>query len=110
MAKVNFVRRLTKDEINNVNIEDGNFIITKDGGLFTDYGNERINLIPSLAVEFNELLKSLGLYENTYDSTLTYEIGDLVVYNHSVYECNTAITTAEEFDSTKWDVVPIITN
>ena len=30
MAKVNFVRRLTKDEINNVNIEDGNFIINTD--------------------------------------------------------------------------------
>lgn len=60
--------------------------------------------------EINNIRLSLGLFTDTYDSTLTYEIGDLVVYNHTVYECNTAITTAEEFDSTKWDIVPIITN
>lgn len=74
------------------------------------HANNNETEINNLLTNLTNILKSLGLYENTYDSTLTYEIGDLVVYNHSVYECNTAITTAEEFDSTKWDVVPIITN
>lgn len=74
------------------------------------HANNNETEINNLSTYLNNIIKSLGLYENTYDSTLTYEIGDLVVYNHTVYECNTAITTAEEFDSTKWDIVPIITN
>ena len=36
-AKVNFLRRLTKNELSDVEIVDGNFIVTKDGGLYTDF-------------------------------------------------------------------------
>lgn len=37
-----------------------------------------------------------------YDSTATYELGDIVMYNKELYECTTAIPVAEAWDSTHW--------
>ena len=37
-----------------------------------------------------------------YDNTATYDVGDYATYNGVLYVCNTAITVAENFDSTKW--------
>ena len=54
------------------------------------------------------LLTALGVDTNTYDNTATYSVGDKVVYDNKIYECNTAISTAEDFDSSKWDLVPVI--
>nr|DAL65804.1 MAG TPA_asm: ChiA1-BD-binding domain protein [Caudoviricetes sp.] len=56
----------------------------------------------------NGLYTALGLNENTYDSTSTYAVGDLVIYNNAIYECTTAITTAEEWTESNWTLVPII--
>lgn len=58
----------------------------------------------------NGLYTALGLNENTYDSTSTYAVGDLVIYNNAIYECTTAITTAEEWNQEHWTLVPIIVN
>ena len=107
MAKVKFIRRLTKNEIDSIGVEDGNFIITKDGGLYADYGDERIDLVPPIQLEVENIIKSLGLDANTYLSTSTYNVGDMVVYNHAIYECNTANTTGV-WDLSKWTLVPII--
>ena len=63
----------------------------------------------ALNININTILKSLGLETNTYSSSSTYNVGDLVVYNHTIYECNTANTTGT-WDSSKWTLVPIITN
>ena len=57
----------------------------------------------------SDLLDALGLTDDTYDSTQTYVVGDMVIKDHVIYECNTANTTGT-WDSTKWTVVPIITN
>lgn len=50
-----------------------------------------------------------GIMHNTqislapaYDHTLTYDVGDLVMYETLLYECITAVTTPEAWDSTKW--------
>ena len=43
---------------------------------------------------------SLGI--NNYDSSSTYSVGDYIRYLDKVYKCNTAIETAEDFDSSKW--------
>lgn len=43
---------------------------------------------------------SLGI--NNYDNSSTYSIGDYTRYLDKVYKCNTAIETAEDFDSSKW--------
>ena len=43
---------------------------------------------------------SLGI--NNYDNSSTYSVGDYTRYLDKVYKCNTAIETAEDFDSSKW--------
>ena len=47
MAKVNFIRKHTKAEVNGEPIVDGNFIVTGEGNVFIDYGEERIEIISS---------------------------------------------------------------
>ena len=42
-----------------------------------------------------------------YDPTATYAVGDYAIYADALYRCNTAISTPEAFDSTKWDVVDL---
>ena len=37
-----------------------------------------------------------------YSASSTYAVGDHCMYLGNYYECNTAITTAEEWDSTHW--------
>lgn len=48
---------------------------------------------------------NIGCTEDTYDSSKTYEIGDIVVCEKAIYKCITAITTAEAFDSSKWQQI-----
>lgn len=40
-----------------------------------------------------------------YSNESTYQIGEYTVYNSNIYKCNTRIATAEEFDSTKWNLL-----
>ena len=37
-----------------------------------------------------------------YSNSSTYVVGDYCIYNNKLYVCNTAIATAEDFDSSKW--------
>lgn len=47
---------------------------------------------------------NLNLIAANYDNlTGTYNEGDYVIYNNLLYKCNTTISTAEDFDDTKWD-------
>ena len=39
---------------------------------------------------------------DAYDATKTYAVDALVIYENQLYKCTTAITTAEQWDSTKW--------
>ena len=59
--------------------------------------------------EINDIRLSLGLHSDTYDATETYNENDLTIYDHKIYCCNTDNTTGT-WDSTKWDLVPIIKN
>lgn len=45
---------------------------------------------------------------DAYDNTATYEVGDFCIYNNTLYKCNTAIATPEDFDSTKWTQTTIM--
>ena len=47
------------------------------------------------------------LIGDVYDNTQTYVVGDLVLYNGRLYKCNTAITTAEEWNSTHWTATSV---
>lgn len=55
----------------------------------------------------NSMFTLLGLDTDTYSSSSTYAVGDLVVYDNAIYECTTAITTAEAWNSAHWTLVPI---
>lgn len=39
---------------------------------------------------------------DAYDETETYAVGDYVIYGGDLYKCTTAISTAEEWNSTHW--------
>ena len=43
----------------------------------------------------------------TYDSTATYAVGDYCWYDGGFYQCTTAITTAEAWNSTHWTAVSV---
>ena len=44
MAKVEFTRVETNDDIENIDIKDGRFIVTGEGKAFVDYGENRIGI------------------------------------------------------------------
>ncbi|MBP5460619.1 MAG: hypothetical protein J6Y20_00630, partial [Lachnospiraceae bacterium] len=41
-----------------------------------------------------------------YSSSQTYDVGDYCTYNSKIYECTTAITTAEEWNADHWEEYP----
>ena len=44
---------------------------------------------------------------DAYSDQKTYAVGDYCIYNTSLYKCITEITTAESFDSAKWEPTSI---
>ena len=42
-----------------------------------------------------------------YDATKTYAVGDYCIYNNTLYRCNTAIATAEAWNSAHWTATSI---
>ena len=42
-----------------------------------------------------------------YSATSTYAVGDLVIHENMLYECNTAIASAEEWNSSHWTGITI---
>lgn len=59
----------------------------------------------TLATKANE-----SIIADAYDNTSTYLVGDYCMYENALYICNTDISTAEDFDSTHWDPITIITS
>ena len=52
-----------------------------------------------LGLAFSEIEPN---FAGAYDSTATYSVGDYVVYEHDLYVCNTAISTAEAWTAAHW--------
>lgn len=44
---------------------------------------------------------------DAYDSTATYALNDLCIYNNTLYICTTAITTAEDFTAAHWKAISV---
>lgn len=63
-----------------------NYLLTVDS---------RISLMSDIDAEFET-------FAEEYDSDSTYSIGDYCIYDDKTMICNTAITTPEEYDSSKW--------
>ena len=62
------------------------------------------------ATSIDKELKEISSYtankdviSDKYDSSKTYAVGDYCIYNDTLYKCKTAVTSAEEFDSSKWE-------
>ena len=43
-----------------------------------------------------------GIVCGVYDSSQTYALDDIVIYDNKLYKCTTTIATAESWDSTHW--------
>lgn len=48
-----------------------------------------------------------GYIGDAYDPTQTYAVGDYCIYNNTLYRCNTAIATAEAWNSAHWTATSI---
>lgn len=48
-----------------------------------------------------------GRMGDEYLNTSTYNIGDYCIYDNLLYKCITAVTTSENFNSTKWQKTTI---
>ena len=48
-----------------------------------------------------------GSIADAYSASSTYALGDHVLYNGQLYECNTAITTAEAWTAAHWTAVTV---
>lgn len=131
MAKVNFKRCATNDDLNNIDIVDGNFIVTGQGQVFVDYNGNRIAVGGTPDIEMSDssinpvqnkiiklyvddknenVLSNLGLLNDTYSNEDTYSADDIVIKDNKIYKCITAIPIPEEFDETKWELTSIIDN
>lgn len=45
---------------------------------------------------------------NVYDSAQTYDVGDYVIYQNTLYKCVTAIAVGEAFNPAKWTSVKVM--
>lgn len=55
----------------------------------------------------NEHHAVIGYSYDAYDDTATYAVGDLCIYNNTLYKCTTAITTAEAWNASHWTATSI---
>ena len=116
MTKINFQNLPNSTTpINNTNLnamQDNaeDYVDETKTALQTNINTVNTNLSSSININITKVLTALGLDTDTYSSSSTYAVGDMVVYNNTIYECTTAVSTAEDFDSSKWTIVPIIDN
>lgn len=105
MAKVNFMRKLTDEEVQNIEVVDGQFLVSGEGTAYVDYNGKRVPLGDKASI--SQLRTALGLDNDTYVEEEVYSKGELVVYNHTLYECSQDNVTGE-FDNTKWLALTIM--
>ena len=51
---------------------------------------------------------SSSVIAEAYDETSTYAVGAYVTHENNLYKCNTAITTAEDWNAEHWTLVDVI--
>lgn len=54
-----------------------------------------------------DLSESIENLAQPYDNTNTYTIGEIVIHENKLYRCTTAITNAEDWDSTHWEQITV---
>ena len=77
-------------------------LITLDNlGTFKDNVEEEIDA---------KIQESSSMIADAYDPTSTYALGDVVVYDHKLYQCISAISTAEAWTAAHWQQVQVDVN
>lgn len=67
---------------------------------------------PITAIELNRMENGIAdangaIGADAYDSTATYAVNDLCIYNNTLYICTTAISTAEAWNSSHWKAISV---
>lgn len=88
-------RKVTLEEL-------ANFIVN-----VRQYASALITTSKTIIGAINEVAQAGGVNANdniadAYDATATYSVGDYCIYNNTLYKCNTAISTAEAWNSNHW--------
>lgn len=83
---------------NRMGTAEGN--ITNLAGRMTEAETD----ITALGIECDAIAADLAA---PYDEESTYSVGDYCTHNKVLYQCTTAISTAEEWDSTHWTAVKV---
>lgn len=122
---------ITKDSSNRLNLNYSNDAKVKIGSAETTIKNrigadsDNSQDIGRAAVRWKDIYLAGNLSDGTtsvavnqitpksmvgdaYDSTSTYAVDDVVIYNNTLYKCTTAVTVAEDFDDTKWTSTTLI--
>lgn len=74
----------------------------------TDWQNLPNQTTPVVANSLNKIENGIAdsynsIDVNAYDNTATYSVGDYCIYNNTLYRCIVAVTSAEDFDMSKWE-------
>lgn len=108
MASVNFKRRNTVSDLSNIPIEDGNFIITKDGHTFVDFDTDRVSIggTPDLEMSDssensvqNKVVKSY--IDNLVNTLKTSLAGTILWQNDSPtnsFDAQTIVLNSSDYD------------
>ena len=96
-------------------VYDGTNYVMVDGGIATTtyYGHTKLastatstNTSTALTpASLNNVMQDIVTGYPVYSASSTYAVGDRVRYSWYVYECNTAITTAEAWTAAHWTQV-----
>lgn len=73
--------------------------------LYTGAGSSSTALALTPASLYNMANRSICPY---YSTSATYAVGDMVRYGDYIYECITAITTAEAWTAAHWQIAPTL--
>ena len=88
---------------------------TQDKDSTVDAINEVLGLTATNASDITDLRTDLTALQGTvndntadaYSSSSTYKVGQFCIYNNTLYKCNTAITTAEDWTAAHWTATTI---
>ncbi len=92
MTKVNFKRTLTDDEVNNIELEDGNFIVTAEGTAYVDYntGRKKIGVGDKEYIYFTEstTLNDLVIKSNLLGNNSKIDASEIAIIDSDNREKN----------------------
>ena len=57
--------------------------------------------------QIQDLLNAIDSLAPTFSTTSTYAVNDIVKYSGAFYKCITVISTAGDWDSTKWEAMDL---